>query len=135
VLTCCDVYGNAGGDWVGYIADQAGINGNFSADPLFCDTANGDLHIFNASPCAPANNSCGVLIGALDVGCTYGDANGDGVIDVADVVYLINYLFISGPAPDPFWLGDANCDEVVDIADAVYLRNYLFLSGPPPSCP
>ena len=27
-LTCCDVYGNAGGDYVGCIADQLGINGN-----------------------------------------------------------------------------------------------------------
>jgi len=63
-----------------------------------------------------------------------GDANKDGLIDIADVVYLINYLFIDGPAPDPFWLGDANCDGVVDIADVVYLLNYLFLGGAPPGC-
>lgn len=68
-FTCCDVYGNAGGDWVGCIASQAGINGNFSLDPLFCDTANNDYHISSASPCAPAHNSCGVLIGALGMGC------------------------------------------------------------------
>jgi C1A family cysteine protease len=63
-----------------------------------------------------------------------GDANGDGLINTADVVYLINYLFIDGPAPDPLWVGDCNCDEVVDIADVVHLLNYLFLNGPPPSC-
>ena len=63
-----------------------------------------------------------------------GDANGDKVIDIGDVVYLINYLFIQGPAPDPMGLGDANCDRVVDIADIIYLLNYLFLSGPPPGC-
>jgi len=63
-----------------------------------------------------------------------GDANGDGVIDIADVVYLINYLFIDGPAPDPLWVGDANCDDVVNIADVVYLINYLFTGGPPPGC-
>jgi hypothetical protein len=28
-----------------------------------------------------------------------GDANRDGVVDVGDVVYLINYLFKSGPPP------------------------------------
>jgi hypothetical protein len=64
-----------------------------------------------------------------------GNANGDGVIDIADVVYLLNYLFISGPASDPLEAGDANCDGVVDIADVVYLLNYLFLGGPPPGCP
>jgi uncharacterized protein (TIGR02145 family) len=30
-----------------------------------------------------------------------GDANGDGSLDVGDVVFMINYLFRSGPAPDP----------------------------------
>jgi hypothetical protein len=64
-----------------------------------------------------------------------GDANGDGEISLADAVYLVNYLFIGGPAPDPSEAGDANCDGSVDIADAVYLVNYLFLGGPPPGCP
>jgi hypothetical protein len=64
-----------------------------------------------------------------------GDATGDGIVDIADVVYLINYLFTSGPAPDPLWLGDCNCDGVVDIADVVYLINYLFIGGPPPCEP
>ena len=67
---------------------------------------------------------------------TRGDANGDGVIDAADVVYLINFLFVAGsPAPDPLWVGDANCDGVIDAADVVYLINFLFVPGsPPPSC-
>ncbi|MBN2171331.1 MAG: right-handed parallel beta-helix repeat-containing protein, partial [Candidatus Krumholzibacteriota bacterium] len=43
VLVCCDLYGNAGGDWVGCIAGQAGLNGNLSMDPLFCDAAGGDF--------------------------------------------------------------------------------------------
>jgi hypothetical protein len=64
-----------------------------------------------------------------------GDANGDGVIDIADIVHLINYLFINGPDPDPLWVGDCNCDDVVNIADVIYLINYLFLDGPPPGCP
>ena len=64
-----------------------------------------------------------------------GDANGDGVIDISDVVYLLNYLFIHGPAPVPILdAGDANCDSVVDASDLVYLLNYLFAHGPAPSC-
>jgi hypothetical protein len=69
VLLCTDIFGNASGDWVGNIADQAGINGNFSANPLFCDTAAGDFQVKSSSPCAPANNSCGVQIGAFGIGC------------------------------------------------------------------
>jgi uncharacterized delta-60 repeat protein len=63
-----------------------------------------------------------------------GDANGDGMINVNDVVFLINYLFIGGPAPQPLQAGDANSDGVVNINDVVYLINYLFVGGPPPGC-
>jgi hypothetical protein len=69
ILTCCDIYGNRGGDWVGRISDQLGINGNFSFDPLFCDDRGDDFHLDCSSPCAPAHQpDCG-LIGAWDVGC------------------------------------------------------------------
>jgi agmatine deiminase len=63
-----------------------------------------------------------------------GDANGDGVIDVADVMYLVNYLFLGGWSPQPVEAGDANCDGVIDVADVMYLINYLFLGGSPPGC-
>lgn len=64
----------------------------------------------------------------------HGDTNGDKVIDVGDVVYLINYLYKNGSAPNPLWTGDATCDGMVDVGDVVCLINYLFKSGPPPSC-
>ena len=64
-----------------------------------------------------------------------GDANGDAVVDIADAVYLINYMFKGGPAPAPLDAGDANCDSVIDIADAVYLINYMFKGGPAPCGP
>jgi hypothetical protein len=63
-----------------------------------------------------------------------GDINGNGFIDIADVVFLINYLYISGPAPEPLKLGDVNCDNEVNVADVVFLLNHLFRSGPAPSC-
>jgi hypothetical protein len=62
-----------------------------------------------------------------------GDVNKDGAVSSADVVYLINYLFIGGPAPVPILhVGDVNQDEVVNSADVVYLINYLFIGGPAP---
>jgi hypothetical protein len=63
-----------------------------------------------------------------------GDVNGDGFIDAGDVVFLINYLYTSGPAPEPVELGDVNCDGEVDAGDAIFLINYLFRNGPVPSC-
>ena len=66
-----------------------------------------------------------------------GDCNADGVVDVGDVVYLINYLFKNGSAPIPFLAGDLNCDGIDDIGDVVYLINYLFKAGNKPclNCP
>ena len=66
---------------------------------------------------------------------TCGDANADGEVDIEDVIYLINYLFINGPPPEcePITAcGDVNNDGQVNIADVVYLINYFFMGGPPP---
>ena len=67
VLSCCDVFGNEFGDWVGCISGQGALRGNIALDPLFCDAAHQDFRISTLSPCALAP-SCG-LIGARSVGC------------------------------------------------------------------
>jgi len=74
-LTCCDLYGNAGGDWIGAVAGQYGVNGNICEDPLFCDAGSSDFTLQAISPCAPfspPNPECD-LIGAWPVGCGYQD--------------------------------------------------------------
>jgi hypothetical protein len=76
----------------------------------------------------PIGSSC-------DLGATelepVGDVNGDGVVNVADVFYLVNYLFAGGPIP----LGRANVNggASIDVADVFYLINYLFAGGPAPA--
>ncbi|UCB53498.1 MAG: right-handed parallel beta-helix repeat-containing protein, partial [Candidatus Zixiibacteriota bacterium] len=63
-----------------------------------------------------------------------GDAGADGVIDIGDIVYLVNYLFKAGPAPRPAaCVGDVVKDSTVDVGDIVYLMGYLYRGGPPPS--
>jgi hypothetical protein len=64
-LSCSDLFGNAGGDWTGCIASQAGTAGNLSADPLFCDRTGRNFYLAAASPCAPAQSGTCGLIGAL----------------------------------------------------------------------
>jgi hypothetical protein len=59
-----------------------------------------------------------------------GNLNGDAIVDVADVFFLINHLFANGPAPP--CSGDVNGDQAVDVADVFSLINYLFAGGPPP---
>jgi hypothetical protein len=69
------------------------------------------------------------------ISCTYGDANGDGTVDISDAVYLILYIFSGGSAPEPLEAGDANCDGGVDISDVVYLITYIFSGGAAPCAP
>lgn len=66
-FSCCDVYGNVGGDWDGYIEDQLGTYHNFQADPRFCQRDSVDYRPWVMSSCA-RHADCG-LIGALGVGC------------------------------------------------------------------
>ena len=63
-----------------------------------------------------------------------GDCNGDGVVDIGDVVYEINYLFRNGPPPEPMSAGDVNCDGIIELGDIVFLINYVFRNGPVPRC-
>ena len=64
--------------------------------------------------------------------CSPGDVNSDGTVDIADVVFLINYLYKHGIPPSPLITGDVNCDEAVDVGDVIYLINYLFKNEPAP---
>ncbi len=43
---------------------------NLGADPLFCAPGSGDFTLSVESPCLPANNPWGVLIGAFGEGCS-----------------------------------------------------------------
>jgi len=68
-----------------------------------------------------------------------GNVDHSGTIDIADLVYLVDYMF-SG-APPPPCAGEADIDggggaDPIDIADLVFLVDYMFNAGPPPpACP
>jgi hypothetical protein len=99
-------------------------------------TAVAPAHTAGAVNVVVTNTDTGT--GTLTNGYTYAelfDPNGDHTIDPSDIFYLINYLFMHGPAPTGtggMLSGDANGDGVVDPSDIFYLVNYLFLSGPAP---
>lgn len=75
---------------------------------------------------------CGFEVDVVSEECCAGDANSDGNVNVADGVYVVNYVFRSGQAPPVTNWADANDDCQVNVGDAVYLINYVFRSGNPP---
>jgi predicted outer membrane repeat protein len=92
-LYCCDVYGNAGGDYVDCLTGQLALFDNFSSDPLFCDSSEVNFRLQEASPCAPENNlACG-LVGALPVGCSATD------VETKEIIPLVHRLHHGYPNP------------------------------------
>ena len=67
---------------------------------------------------------------ALNLLC--GDANGNTIVTIADVIMLLNYLFRGGDAPYCEALANANNDTRVNLGDAIYVLQYLFSGGPAP---
>jgi Dockerin type I domain len=83
--------------------------------------------------CRPSLNQAFVITNGPPCDGTCGDANGDGVVNVSDAVWIINYVFVGGGAPVPrLACGDANGDGVVNVSDAVWIINYVFVGGGPP---
>jgi hypothetical protein len=62
------------------------------------------------------------------------DINHDGVgPDIADLVYLVTFMFGGGEAPPCMEEADINGDGIgPDISDLVYLVDYMFGGGDPP---
>lgn len=67
--------------------------------------------------------------------CCYGirgnvDGSSEEEPDVADLIYLVDYMFTRGPAPP--CMEEANVDGIggLDISDLVYLVDYMFTGGP-----
>ncbi len=65
-----------------------------------------------------------------------GDANGDYVVDLGDVLYLIAYLYKGGAEPKcPIDRADVTSDGVVDLGDVLFIIAYLYKGGVEPKCP
>jgi hypothetical protein len=136
--SCTDIYGNAGGNWVGCLAGQQDLNNNLSADPVFCDGAAGDYRLQPSSPCAPENNGCQVRLGALTVGCScacpfHCDVNADGSFSPMDVAIMVNYVFRSLDSrlqtACPGESGDWNCDGTIAPIDVIWYVQFVYRSS------
>jgi len=65
-----------------------------------------------------------------------GNVDRDNGINVADLTYLVNFLFFGGPAPPCPEEGNVDGSSATNVADLTYLVDYIFFSGPaPPPCP
>lgn len=86
------------------------------------------------------NSIFGVLSGGeicvgTSPGFRRGDANNDGIANIADAVFVITYIFAGGAEPTCFDAADLNDDGINNVADAIYGIQYFFTGGSPPPAP
>jgi hypothetical protein len=66
------------------------------------------------------------------------DGDGLGEINIADLIYMVTFMFQEGPPPPCMSEADVNGDgsDNPDIADLIHLVMFMFQDGPAPAaCP
>ncbi len=103
-------------------ANAANNNGLNSGDFIYTDAL-----IIDEAPASCCIADRGNVDGGPDNGTLAGS------IDIADLVYLVAFMF-QGGAPPPC-IEEANIDGlgVIDISDLVALVGFMFQNGPPPA--
>ena len=77
-----------------------------------------------------------------EAGCCIGDRgninnSADDLLDISDLIYLVNYMFLDGPAPECPEEANltADIEGTIDISDLIYITNFMFSEGAaPPPC-
>ncbi len=123
--------------WNDLNGDLDGSGLTLSSDGILSGTPPAEITVgFTAN----ASDGCGAssqqpLTVEISPAYTCGDLNDDGEIaDIADLVYLVDYMFTEGPPPIFIQSADFDGDDEITIADLVFLVDYMFNSGPPPEC-
>ncbi len=112
------------------------ISVTFDAGDMEDGEYSGQITVESNDPDAPVHQIPVTLtVSSSTVVC--GDADGSGAgPDIADLVYLVAWMFSDGPPPPAPAAINVNGDENAgDIADLVYLVTYMFQEGPDLQCP
>ncbi len=64
-----------------------------------------------------------------------GDADGDGLVSIADAVQLLWYLFLGRNGFDCADAADADDNGEIDLSDPIRILDYLYRNGGPPPAP
>jgi hypothetical protein len=58
----------------------------------------------------------------VSAGGNIGDVNGDGILDIYDVMKVVNFMLgIAEPTEEEAWAADMNSDTMIDVFDIVLL--------------
>jgi len=115
--------------------DSAFVAGGGPASVLAADfDSDGDLDLATANS---FSTTVSVFLNQAGFICGDIDGNGTPEPDIADLVYLVTYMFQDGSEPPVMQACDVdgNGTPMPDIADLVHLVTYMFQDGPALQCP
>ena len=131
------------GQWIGVNVtinangDSCDVYNNIQMDPCFVDTANGDYHLTNISPCIDAGDPTSQLDPdgtIVDIGKYYYDQNQPSADFTSDAIYGlipfdVNFIDLSSPGilgnPIIEWHWDFNNDGVIESNEQNPLFSYI----------
>ena len=64
-----------------------------------------------------------------------GDSDDNGILNLTDAIFNLNYLFVGGSQPGCFDASDADNNGSLQLTDGIFILNYLFLGGRAPPEP
>ena len=117
---------------------------SFVSGKIFSYTGGGVLVSGEATYDGYSTIPIAIQFGSISCCSNRGNVDGivgaSGPVDVADLSYLVAFLFAGGPNPPCMEEGNVDGVEgpsgLIDINDLTYLVSYLFSGGaPPPNCP
>jgi len=119
-------------------ADTTDINGDFAIDMIgggsqLIRISNDHYEALDTVLMMSVNRSLYATLAQLCAIAQSGDVNLSGTLTSADIIFVVNFVFKSGPPPLPCAAnGDVNCTGSCTSADIIYMVNHVFKGGPPP---
>jgi len=137
---------NAYFDPTGQAYDEDTLSTNFYGDGWYLYQSGWWNIWFYNNPYTPDHTKYIELVANVQPGPYFyipGDVNDDGVVNITDLDYLVNFISLGGPPPPYTYPGsgfyaaaDVNGNCSITIADATALQQFLDGTGSPPSyCP
>ena len=131
----CNAFFGNNSDFFNFVPGETGQGVMLFDDPMFCDTTFSIFDVMSTSPLLPANNECSVNIGNVSVGCICADIDNSGSFpDIADLTYLVEYMFNGGASPPFINTADLDGAGGINISDLTTFVDYLFGGGETPDC-
>lgn len=133
VLQLCGYIGGSQVEWSASAAVGPDGNGYTTGEVTSAEFQGFPVQV---GPDLTYNMNQDAFVAKIDCCVLRGNVEGSGTVNIADLTYLVAWLFAGGSSPPCRAEADVNDDGNINIADLTYLVTYLFGGGPAPvACP